>query len=323
MNTQLEIRVLTPDQRANLKRLAEAATKGPYRAVHMPHLKERPSYAVVSDEAGQEIARQWGSNDALYQAELSPDLTLGTLAYVEQLEREVADLRADQIKQMEGGLDMKQFILAQGEELNEAKRRVSSLQKELADQERAALGWAQELARKERILKLYHRKMFAMLNIGSMGFADFEAGWGGVVDLMDAKGRAEKEAVQDFICEVDAARPTDAQLDAEIQAIDPAAPVSPSSQDPAGAGAPACWCQTCQVAYGETLSAIDRIRLLGKRMIVCPDCGNKRCPKANFHGNACTNSNVVGQKGSSWENVKPFAAAPQGEETRREEVAGG
>jgi hypothetical protein len=51
------------------------------------------------------------------------------------------------------------------------------------------------------------------------------------------------------------------------------------------------------------------------RFIVCPDCGNKRCPKANDHRNACTNSNEVGQHGSSWEHVKsdndqPGACAP-------------
>lgn len=36
------------------------------------------------------------------------------------------------------------------------------------------------------------------------------------------------------------------------------------------------------------------------RMIVCPDCGNKRCPKANDHRNACTGSNAPGQEGSAY-----------------------
>lgn len=35
-------------------------------------------------------------------------------------------------------------------------------------------------------------------------------------------------------------------------------------------------------------------------MLLCPDCGNKRCPKANDHRNACTNSNATGQKGSAY-----------------------
>jgi hypothetical protein len=38
------------------------------------------------------------------------------------------------------------------------------------------------------------------------------------------------------------------------------------------------------------------------RMILCGTCGNKRCPHATNHRNACTNSNEPGQKGSSWEN---------------------
>lgn len=36
------------------------------------------------------------------------------------------------------------------------------------------------------------------------------------------------------------------------------------------------------------------------RMILCPDCGNKRCPKATDHRNDCTNSNEPGQKGSRY-----------------------
>ena len=75
-----------------------------------------------------------------------------------------------------------------------------------------------------------------------------------------------------------------------------------ATNDPIG-----CWCQRCRDFYALTLPPIDRIAFHGSRMVVCPDCGNKRCPKANFHGNACTASNAVGQPGSSWENVKPFA----------------
>lgn len=39
-------------------------------------------------------------------------------------------------------------------------------------------------------------------------------------------------------------------------------------------------------------------KLIGRRMILCPKCGNKRCPKATHHDNACTNSNEPGQPGS-------------------------
>lgn len=52
----------------------------------------------------------------------------------------------------------------------------------------------------------------------------------------------------------------------------------------------ACWCNQC-------IKASNR---LAWHMVVCPDCGNKRCPKANDHRNACTNSNDTGQPGSAY-----------------------
>ncbi|MGE8495431.1 hypothetical protein [Comamonas sp.] len=60
---------------------------------------------------------------------------------------------------------------------------------------------------------------------------------------------------------------------------------------------PKCWCETCRP-----------VTLSDMRMVLCPDCGNKRCPKATHHDNACTNSNAPGQPGSSWEHVKPHGA---------------
>ena len=35
-----------------------------------------------------------------------------------------------------------------------------------------------------------------------------------------------------------------------------------------------------------------------KWMVVCPLCGNKRCPRASNHDYACTGSNEPGQPGS-------------------------
>ena len=35
-------------------------------------------------------------------------------------------------------------------------------------------------------------------------------------------------------------------------------------------------------------------------MIVCPTCGNKRCPRATDHRFTCTNSNEPGQPGSRY-----------------------
>ena len=38
-------------------------------------------------------------------------------------------------------------------------------------------------------------------------------------------------------------------------------------------------------------------------MILCPTCGNKRCPHASDHNLACTNSNMPGQRGSLYTSI--------------------
>lgn len=50
-----------------------------------------------------------------------------------------------------------------------------------------------------------------------------------------------------------------------------------------------CWCATCRPNTPADM-----------RMILCPDCGNKRCPRATNHLYACTNSNESGQPGSNY-----------------------
>lgn len=59
---------------------------------------------------------------------------------------------------------------------------------------------------------------------------------------------------------------------------------------------PDCWCRTCRP-----------VTMSDMRFVVCPDCGNKRCPHANDHRNDCTGSNEPGQTGSA------YPAAPQQE----------
>lgn len=54
-----------------------------------------------------------------------------------------------------------------------------------------------------------------------------------------------------------------------------------------------CGCWECSQEY--TLG-------FPTRFIICGDCGNKRCPKATHHDNACSGSNAVGQAGSRFEN---------------------
>ena len=38
--------------------------------------------------------------------------------------------------------------------------------------------------------------------------------------------------------------------------------------------------------------------ILATRMVLCPTCGNKRCPKASDHRLACSGSNEPGQASS-------------------------
>ncbi|GKJ94832.1 hypothetical protein NUBL9661_17210 [Klebsiella pneumoniae] len=74
-----------------------------------------------------------------------------------------------------------------------------------------------------------------------------------------------------------------------------AAPQSPGSEPATVPGKwitvseqkPDCWCLTCRP-----------VTLNDMRFVVCPDCGNKRCPRANDHRDACTGSNEPGQEGS-------------------------
>ncbi|WP_368742960.1 hypothetical protein [Enterobacter asburiae] len=59
---------------------------------------------------------------------------------------------------------------------------------------------------------------------------------------------------------------------------------------------PDCSCRTCRpVIFSDS------------RFVVCPECGNKRCPHANDHRNAYSGSNEPGQEGSA------YPAAPQQE----------
>lgn len=52
-------------------------------------------------------------------------------------------------------------------------------------------------------------------------------------------------------------------------------------------------CHACLVGVME-----NNMPVTSQRMIVCSDCGNKRCPKASNHRHKCTGSNEVGQYGS-------------------------
>lgn len=51
-----------------------------------------------------------------------------------------------------------------------------------------------------------------------------------------------------------------------------------------------CWCHQCHHDRGEWVQF----------MILCPECGCKRCPHATHHDHPCTASNDSGQAGSMY-----------------------
>ena len=54
-----------------------------------------------------------------------------------------------------------------------------------------------------------------------------------------------------------------------------------------------CWCSQCLPRMKLALWEVFE-------MVLCPVCGNKRCPHANDHRNPCTGSNAPGQPGSRY-----------------------
>lgn len=66
---------------------------------------------------------------------------------------------------------------------------------------------------------------------------------------------------------------------------------------------PRCECHRCikekKLTGGEMFGT--SLPLSSCKMILCPTCGNKRCPHASDHRLACTGSNEPGQKGSVYE----------------------
>lgn len=57
-------------------------------------------------------------------------------------------------------------------------------------------------------------------------------------------------------------------------------------------------CDECYQCLSLVIDEQTKMPVTMLRMTVCPTCGNKRCPKATFHENACTDSNEAGQLGS-------------------------
>ncbi|WP_420371157.1 hypothetical protein [Klebsiella pneumoniae] len=118
---------------------------------------------------------------------------------------------------------------------------------------------------------------------------DFDGDRRGIVDCLSDAEEALIEVVNSRAVML-AAAPHDTPALNSVQSVDSVAdrwiPVSEQKPD--------CWCLTCRP-----------VTLNDMRFVVCPDCGNKRCPRANDHRNACTGSNEPGQEGSA------YPAAPQ------------
>lgn len=63
-----------------------------------------------------------------------------------------------------------------------------------------------------------------------------------------------------------------------------------------------CECHACisefDLKAGGDDQFLSQLPLSAAKMIVCLECGNKRCPKASDHRLECTGSNEPGQAGS-------------------------
>lgn len=81
---------------------------------------------------------------------------------------------------------------------------------------------------------------------------------------------------------------------------EPTRTVSPSPWSPYMHDDGECGCWVCVTKRAEKIEDFTQRLVYRSRFIVCPDCGNKRCPKATWHENACTGSNDAEQPGSRY-----------------------
>jgi hypothetical protein len=87
---------------------------------------------------------------------------------------------------------------------------------------------------------------------------------------------------------------------AALETLDSVSPVSWPVTDETD-GSESCICHRCIKEKGlkaELNFGAHTLPLNCTRMIVCGQCGNKRCPRASDHRLACTGSNASGQAGS-------------------------
>jgi hypothetical protein len=124
-------------------------------------------------------------------------------------------------------------------------------------------------------------------------------------------------AVSDMAAEITARwnrRSANARLVAALERVAHVAELQGADMDEGGAvadarallleigGGPDCGnCHACLAGKRDA----DGFPLAARRMILCPKCGNKRCPKASDHRLSCTNSNEPGQPGSVYTRTGP------------------
>lgn len=105
------------------------------------------------------------------------------------------------------------------------------------------------------------------------------------------------------------------RIDAELRAIHQSAACASQTADSESQSglcrngeAQECQCNAChkkKLAANPPADRTDSLMALALRgMVLCPTCGNKRCPHANDHRHACTDSNEPGQLGSAYVDAK-------------------
>lgn len=86
-------------------------------------------------------------------------------------------------------------------------------------------------------------------------------------------------------------------------------PVAQPAQEPATQPAPTVRCDCHRCIYEHSLTDDAGFPLSLTKMILCPTCRNKRCPKASDHRLTCTGSNQPGQAGSVYGGPREGGAA--------------
>lgn len=104
------------------------------------------------------------------------------------------------------------------------------------------------------------------------------------------------------------------QFDEPARGIDDESPRQQAIGQNGNTGEHYCECHACIDEFNlGTSTGIHWWPLSSTKMILCPTCGNKRCPHASDHRLSCTNSNEPGQPGSVYGGMtlEPSKAEPE------------